>query len=291
MSALRLSLLLTALLLAGLAPRVKAQQVPDLPRPSPKAQVMQRMGVADITLTYSSPGVKGRDIWGGLVPYDEIWRTGANEATHLKLSKPLRIEGEKIPAGDYALFTIPGKKEWTLILNSDWDQWGTGNYDPEKNVLEATIEPEKTRRMQERMIFFFDLKSNEEGKLVLHWNELMLPIELEAPVVEQSMANIEESLEGYDDRWKALSEAAEFCLDYDTHQEQALAWAKESVALHKDFSNYWILTKLTAREGNYEEALEMAEECMSLLEDKSEGYRSFYGTQVRKSMERWKEAS
>ena len=96
----------------------------DLPRPSPKATVSQTVGLTDITITYCRPGVKGRVIWGGLVPYDQVWRTGANEATTITFSDEVTIEGTKLPAGTYGLFTIPGKDEWTVIFNKGAKQWG-----------------------------------------------------------------------------------------------------------------------------------------------------------------------
>src|SRR4051812_27534598 len=97
----------------------------DLPRPSPFAKVSQTVGLTDITVDYSSPGVKGRKIWGGLVPYDQMWRAGANTATKVTFSKDVTFAGKPVPAGSYSFFLVPGKSEWTVVLNKKADQGGT----------------------------------------------------------------------------------------------------------------------------------------------------------------------
>src|SRR5688500_12185894 len=97
----------------------------ELPAPSPKARAEQRVGLTDFSIEWSSPGVKGRKIWGALVPYDQMWRTGANMATKLTASKEFTLAGKKIPAGSYAVYTIPGKQTWTLILNTNANAAGT----------------------------------------------------------------------------------------------------------------------------------------------------------------------
>src|SRR5437899_746922 len=105
------------------------------PRPSPKASVMQTVGLTDVTIVYSRPGVKGREIWGALVPYDKVWRTGANEATTFAVSDDVMINGQPLPKGTYSLHTIPGKDEWTIIFNKDAGQWGSFSYDEAKDAL------------------------------------------------------------------------------------------------------------------------------------------------------------
>jgi hypothetical protein len=113
--------LFTALLILG---GLSAQ---EMPAPSPAAMVMQRVGLTDITIEYSRPGVKSRMIFGDLVPYNKLWRTGANKATLIKLSTDAKINGQEIKAGSYSIFTIPGEEEWVVIFNKDTELWGTGN--------------------------------------------------------------------------------------------------------------------------------------------------------------------
>lgn len=277
----------TALLLCLASLSTMAQEL-ELPRPSPKARVMQRMGIADLEVVYSSPGVKDREIWGGLVPYGQVWRTGANAATQLHLSKSVVIAGEEVPAGRYALFTIPGQDTWTLILNEKWEQWGAGNYDPKYDVLRTQIEPEEAERFQERLLFYFDLENNQRGRLILHWAELSLPIEVEAPVVEQSLASIEAALNNNQNDWKMLRDAADFCLDYEVRPKQAITWINRSIRKEKDFSNMWVKAQLLAQQGDYDKAVKWAEKARPMLEEKSEGYRNFYDGVVTAELRKWK---
>lgn len=122
-------------------------------RPSPPAEAHAKIGDVPVSINYSSPAVKERVIWGDLVPYGKVWRTGANEATVFESSGDLMINGQKLPAGKYGLFTIPGEKEWTIIFNSVWDQWGAFKYDPSKDVLRIKASPEKSDAFNERMKF------------------------------------------------------------------------------------------------------------------------------------------
>jgi hypothetical protein len=122
-------------------------------RPSPPAEVHAKIGDNTVSINYSSPSVKGRTIWGDLVPYGKVWRTGANEATIFETSGELNFNGQKLPAGKYGLFTIPGEKEWTIIFNSVWDQWGAFKYDASKDVLRLKANPAKSDAFNERMKF------------------------------------------------------------------------------------------------------------------------------------------
>src|SRR4029077_17699813 len=132
----------SAALAALLAASTPARADLDLPRPSPFAKVWKVRGLAEITVDYSSPGVKGRKIWGGLVPYDQMWRAGANSATKVTFSKDVTFADKKVPAGTYAFFVIPGKTTWTVILNKKADQAGTGReYKAEDDLLRVTLHP------------------------------------------------------------------------------------------------------------------------------------------------------
>jgi Protein of unknown function (DUF2911) len=138
-------------------------------RPSPPAEVTAMIDSAKVNINYSSPSVKGREIWGGLVPYNQVWRTGANEATVFETNKDLMINKQKLPAGKYGLFTIPGEKEWTFIFNSVWDQWGAFKYDASKDVLRITAPAEHSPVFNERMNFAIKGHS-----VILAWENLMV---------------------------------------------------------------------------------------------------------------------
>jgi hypothetical protein len=145
-------------------------------RPSPPATATGKVGDATITINYSSPGVKGRKIWGGLVPYDQVWRAGANEATIFETSKDIMVEGKSLPAGKYSLYAIPREKEWVIIFNSKTGQWGVKNdesttEEPANDVLRVTVTPVKSATMNERMKFVVD-----KSGFALEWENLKVPV-------------------------------------------------------------------------------------------------------------------
>ncbi len=145
-------------------------------KPSPPETASGKVGDATITIHYSSPAVKGRKIWGGLVPYGQVWRAGANEATIFQTDKPIQVEGKALPAGKYSLFATPGEKEWTIILNSQTGQWGikqggVANRDPKNDVVTVTVKPAKASSMHERLTY----SVNSKG-FVLAWEQLEVPV-------------------------------------------------------------------------------------------------------------------
>ncbi len=138
-------------------------------RPSPPVEVKADIDGATVTINYSSPAVKDRMIWSGLVPYGKIWRTGANEATVFEVDTNIMIGNQLLPAGKYALFTIPGESKWTVVLNSDFDQWGAYKYDTAKDVLRFEATPKKALVFNERLKFTIVDKT-----VSLFWENLQL---------------------------------------------------------------------------------------------------------------------
>ena len=169
----RFSLLAFCLFLAF--PVAAQERANEEARSSPNALVGQTIGTTDVTVTYGRPHVRGREIFGGLEPYGEVWRTGANEATTITFSNDVSFGGEEVAAGTYALFTIPGEESWTVILNSEANQWGAMNHDASKDVARIEVTPQAATTA-EMMTFYFDNVSDTEGMLVLHWAETRVPI-------------------------------------------------------------------------------------------------------------------
>lgn len=168
---IRKNLFLFALLFLGATVSLSAQQDKSK-RPSPPAVASAGIGSMKVVINYSQPGVKDRDIWGSLIPYGQIWRTGANEATTFEISEDALVNGQALPAGRYALFTIPGEAEWTFIFNKVPEQWGAYNYDEAQDALRVTVVPE-TAEFSERLTFRILEKEGETGGFVtLFWDEL-----------------------------------------------------------------------------------------------------------------------
>ena len=172
--------LVLALFAMFLTSVVSAQTEDKSKRASPPATATgQVMGGATITIDYSSPAVKGRKIWGGLVPYDQVWRAGANEATLFETDKDIKVEGKELPAGKYSLYAIPGEEQWVIIFNSKTGQWGVKNdestsEDPSSDVLRVTVKPVKSAEFNERMKFVVDSKG-----FALEWENLSVPVSVE----------------------------------------------------------------------------------------------------------------
>ncbi len=171
------TLLLSAVCVLFLAGTAHAQQDKSQ-RPSPPTTASSHLGEAKIVITYGSPAVKGRSIWGKLVPYGKIWRTGANEATTFEVSTGIMVEGQKLPAGRYALFTIPGEESWTFIFNKDADQWGAYNYDESKDALRIEANPAKNGEFAERLDFAVVPDGTKEAAVTLFWEKIAVGFKL-----------------------------------------------------------------------------------------------------------------
>ncbi|MEM1054652.1 MAG: DUF2911 domain-containing protein [Bacteroidota bacterium] len=165
-----------------LVPAASAQDVParsnDEARVSPNAGVMQTIGTTDLEIHYGRPSVNGREIFGGLEPYGQVWRTGANEATVFSVSSDVMVEGEILPAGVYGLFTIPGETEWTIIFNTVAEQWGAYNYDASQDVLRVTAAPVSSATPQEQFLISFESVSAGGAVMVLAWDDVRVPVSL-----------------------------------------------------------------------------------------------------------------
>lgn len=140
-------------------------------------EVHEQVGKAHVMLGYSGPTVRGRTIWGGLVPYNEVWVTGAHQATWFDTSEPIKINGMKIPAGKYALFTIPGKNKWVLIINKNWEQHLADEYDQKDDVARIEVDPLVTEKLQERLKYSIEPLSERKFRLVVRWEKLAIVID------------------------------------------------------------------------------------------------------------------
>jgi len=158
-------------------PATAQERSNDGAKASPNAAVSQTIGTTQVSLTYGRPSVNDRDIFGGLVPYDTVWRTGANESTAITFSDDVLIEGERVEAGTYSLYTLPGEDMWSIIIN-DKLSWGT-QYDMNEDVLRVEVEPEESSTMEQMMIYFENI-SADSGHMIIHWADTRLAVQIEA---------------------------------------------------------------------------------------------------------------
>ncbi len=254
------NLVIVSILLA-FASLVCAQEL-NLPRPSQKASVMQTIGLTDVTITYSRPGVKGRVIWGGLVPYDKVWRTGANEATIMIFSDDVTIEGKPLPAGSYSLHTIPGKAEWTIIFNKQADQWGSYDYDESKDALRIQVKPQEGQP-QEWMMFSFPDVLQDSAVVELAWEKLRIRFGIQTNTMAKASANIKAALEGMEN-WRIPYRAADFAWNSNTQNAEAYRWIERSIVLKETYWNLRLKANMLARDGKKKEAIAIAEKAVTL---------------------------
>src|SRR5262245_16261120 len=183
-----------ALLLALPALPATAQQF-TTPAPSPNAKVTQTVGTTELSVSYSRPGVKGRPIWGALVPWNEPWRTGANEATQFTCADEITVEGQKLAAGTYALVTIPTAESWTVVFSTQKDMWGSTGYDQKNDAVRVMVKPVAAPHT-ERMEFTFDDPENESVTLNLRWEKLQVPVKIGVATNAKTLASARTAVAG-----------------------------------------------------------------------------------------------
>jgi hypothetical protein len=214
-----------------------AQNDLTLPDVSQAAMAKQRIASTDVTISYHRPLVNGRKIWGGLVPYGQVWRAGANENTTLEVSDNVTLEGQALPKGLYGLHMIPAPDSWTLILSKTNTGWGSYSYKQEEDALRVTVKPRPLPENEEALEYEFeDLKPNS-ALATLKWEKLAVPFKIE--VTDQTtLENIRAQLKGRGQfTWQALDEGANFCLAHNIDLEQGLKWADASIQNEERFDN------------------------------------------------------
>jgi tetratricopeptide (TPR) repeat protein len=235
----------------------------ELPTPSPLGKVEQRVGLTDIAIEYSRPGVKGRVIFGDLVPYDKLWRTGANMATKISFSTDVKIEGKDVKAGEYAIFTIPSKENWVIAFNSNTEQGGTGSYKEELDVLRITV-PAKEVPMRETMTFTIDDVSDSKANITLSWEKTAVSFEVAVDFNEMAAANIEGELKRLEGTFNVYNRIARYYVDNNMKLDEALKLAQKSVDLSAKFWNVYTLSLAYAANKQYKEAVAAAEKSKAL---------------------------
>lgn len=258
-------------------------QVLELPAPSPKARVEQRVGLTDFKLDYSSPAVKGRKIWGELVPFDKLWRTGANAATRLEVSKDFTFGDKAVKAGAYSLFTIPGKASWTVILNGN-PSAPAQSPDEKLEIARITVKPAALPAPRERLAFIFSDTTDDGANLDLEWEKLRVRIPLKVATRQQVAANIEQAT---GDAWRPHSSAARYLLDNGGDLDQALGFVDKSIAIRSTWSNQWVKAQIHGKKGQKAEALAAAEQAQALGKGDTT-FENNFKADVDKAMAGWK---
>jgi hypothetical protein len=241
-----------------LSQSVLAQEM-EYPRPSPTSSVMQKVGITEVSVKYSSPGVKGRTIWGELVPYNEVWRTGANAATEISFSTDVIINGQDLAAGTYSLFTLPGEKEWSVMFNSRTEISGT-DYKPEADVLKVKAKPQ-VGEFRERMVFLIENNTNKSADIVLQWEKLRLVLNIEVNTDELVMNAAAKEV---DESWGLSFRAANYCLNNDVDLKKGLEYATLSTSIKESYWNMRVKAQLEAKLDQKDAALKTMSRAVEL---------------------------
>ena len=266
---------------------VSAQQQPQirLPRPSQKASVMQTVGVTDITITYSRPGVKGRPIFGEapaamasrakgeatlddqnarmkgepIVPYGHVWRAGANEATQFVVTDDVLINGQKLAAGSYSLHAIPNKDEWTIVFNGTANQWGSFNYDPAKDTLRIKAKPQWVSENQEWLEYSIPTVTPNSATVVLRWEKASVPFTVEVPNVEAVWRSKVDKAIAENPTNEVIPLQVANAYANDDKWDEALQWIDKSIKVKETFRNLSAKANLLWAAGRKQEALAAAD--------------------------------
>jgi len=259
-----------------------------LPRPSQKASVTQTVGVTDITITYSRPGVKGRRIWGDappaaaasvtgaatlddsrsrlkdapIVPYGHVWRTGANEATTFAVTDDVLIQGQKLAAGTYSLHTIPGPQEWIVIFNRDAGQWGSFSYDEKKDALRVKVKPQTVADNQEWLLYSIPVVTPNSAQVLIRWEKVAVPFTVEIPNVEALMrAKIDAAVAANPTDWRIPLQVANQYAG-EEKLDEALKWVDQSIKVQETYQNLGTKSQILFNSGRRDEAIKVAEQAI-----------------------------
>jgi tetratricopeptide (TPR) repeat protein len=262
-----------------------------LPYESQKAKVSQTIGLTDMEIIYHRPAVKNRKIWGDLVPYNNgipiPWRGGANENTTISFSDNVMVEGKSLAAGTYGLHFIPAENEWIVIFSKNYTSWGSFSYDPKEDALRVTVKPHAAD-FEEYLKYEFVNPEPNKVQVELHWEKLKVGFSVEVNIHEVVLENIRKELRstvGFS--WVGYNTAAKYCSDENFNYDEALEWAKQSIASDENFSNLETLSELQKKMGKNDESEKTMQRAMQIakpLELHNYGRQLLRGKKVDEAM-------
>ena len=248
-------------------------------RVSQFAKVTQTIGVTDITVSYHRPGVKGREIWGKLVPYNQVWRAGANNATTFEFSQDVMIEGTTLKAGMYEFFLLPTENEWTVIFNSASNQWGAYAYDSTKNILTFKVKPEQIPHEEWLSYNFSDLTVTS-AKMSLRWEKIAIPFTISTNTAE----NVKKMADNFSSMSAQQSSSyARYALDSKMDLDGAMEAANNAIALAPNFGNLSLKANLLAQKEMWADAVKTGDDAIKAGKESKANMGNF-----EKTVEEWK---
>lgn len=280
------SLLFTALLTTSLGAQDKPAPVRLTPlRVSPACTVSQEIGISKVEVAFARPAVKGRKVWGGLVPFGQVWRAGANTATTLTFSHAAQVAGKPVPAGTYGFFAIPGEKTWTLILNRKAKQWGAYEYKPEEDLMRWEAQPQTgpyLEYLDYRVVPFDTSRATVE----LGWENLRVSFPVAFDTKAIYWAHLEDTLKKAPDTdWVPWYQAAKYCQDQAIEPQKAQAWIEKSLKAGESFWNHETAARIARDAKRMPEALTQLQKAIDLSRGKAP---KEYTENLEKELAAWK---
>jgi tetratricopeptide (TPR) repeat protein len=236
----------------------------DLPRPSQRAEIVQRIGITDIAINYHRPLVNGRKVWGGLVPYGQPWRAGANENTTITFPDPVMIEGKPLDAGTYGLHMIPTEDQWTVVFSKMHTAWGSFSYDQAEDALRVTVKPQPTE-MHNALTYDFDQLQADSAVVVMSWDKLAVPFKVSVNVNQVVEASLHKQLRGLSQyTWDGWDDAATYLVDNKIDLPEALKYEDRSIQNEERFENLMTKARILDAMGNTTEATATRQKAMAM---------------------------
>lgn len=239
----------------------------NLPRESQRQSVSQTIGDTTVSIVYHRPNVKARKVWGNLVPFGQVWRTGANEATVFEISRDATINGKLLPAGKYSLHTIPNRNEWTIIFNKVWEQWGSFTYDEKQDALRVSAKPDKIE-FQETLSYNFENITANTTQVAIAWERVKVPFTVDVgDVTGRVLTGIRQAMKNLkSDDFRTPSQAANWILTskMSAYYNEALGWIDTSIKIRETFGNLNTKARLLAETGKKQEAIAVAEKAIQV---------------------------
>lgn len=275
--------LLSMSLAALMATSSMAQRVPQA---SPSASVMQSIGVTDFTVQYSRPFIKGRKVFAegsALAPYDQVWRTGANMATTFESSTEFTFGGKKVPAGKYALFSIPNGAAWVVILNKNYNQGGTDNYKESEDVARATVVP-TSNEFNEAFKIEIEPVTDSTAYLNLSWSSVNVPVPLAVSTESLTLNALNKAVAEKPENVATLQSTAAYLLSKGKDLQVALSLADKAIGLKESFGALWTKAQILNKLGKPAEAIPVAQKALAVGAANPDGAYNFYKPQVEKAI-------
>ena len=239
----------------------------DVPQASPAASVSQTVGLTEIKIDYHRPAVNKREVWGKLVPYGQVWRAGANGNTTIQFSSPVTVGGKSLPAGTYGLHTMPGEKDWSVMLSSTSTAWGSFSYDEKEDVVRFSVTP-KPADFEERLEYRFENPTDNSVDIVLQWEKLQISFPISVDTNAVVMDSLKKQLRGLPRfGWQAWNQAAQWSLQHDTDLDQGLKWADQSIQTQQTFANLRTKAAILEKKGDTKAAEDLRAQALKIANE------------------------